>query len=49
MLGTWFHEPEGVKKQLEKYNMEFAALVLHQDWNGMEETAEEAGSEDTAE
>ena len=42
MLGTWFHDPEGVKKQLEKYNMEFAALVLHQDWNGMEETAEEA-------
>ena len=30
MLGTWFHDPEGVKKQLEKYNMEFAALVLHQ-------------------
>ena len=42
MLGTWFHDPEGVKKQLEKYNMEFAALVLHQDWNGMEETVEEA-------
>ena len=42
MLGTWFHDPEGVKKQLEKYNIEFAALVLHQDWNGMEETVEEA-------
>ena len=42
MLGTWFHDPEGVKKQLEKYNMEFAALVLHQDWNGMEENVEEA-------
>ena len=31
-----------VKELAEKYNMEFAALVLHQDWNGMEETAEEA-------
>lgn len=42
MLGPWFDNPSGVKGLLEKYNMSFAALVLHQDWNAEAQTEEEA-------
>lgn len=41
MLGSWFDDPEGLKDLLVKYNMSFAALVLHQDWDGPVQTEEE--------
>ena len=41
MLGPWFDDPKGFEELLEKYNMKFAALVLHQDWNGSTQTEEE--------
>lgn len=41
MLGEYFDKPEELKALFEKYHMSFAALVLHQDWEGEEQTAEE--------
>lgn len=41
MLGTYFEEPEALKELLERYQMEFAALVLHQDWTGLGQTEDE--------
>ncbi len=48
MLGEWFDDPEGVEELLKKYNMTFAALVLHQDWDGPIQTEEEAALSDKA-
>lgn len=41
MLGEYFDKPEELKELLAKNHMSFAALVLHQDWEGEEQTEEE--------
>ena len=41
MLGTYFEEPEALEELLEKNHMKFAALVLHQDWEGSGQTEDE--------
>lgn len=48
MLGDYFDKPEEVKELLEKNNMKFAALVLHQDWEGETQTEEEKALSDKA-
>lgn len=48
MLGAYFDKPEEFKILLEKYQMEFAALVLHQDWEGESQTEEEAALSEKA-
>lgn len=41
MLGEYFEKPEELKELLAENHMFLAALVLHQDWEGEEQTAEE--------
>lgn len=41
MLGEYFNAPEALEELLEKNHMKFAALVLHQDWEGPVQTEEE--------
>ncbi len=41
MLGDYFDRPSELKALLDQYHMEFAALVLHQDWEGPRQTPEE--------
>lgn len=41
MLGDYFDKPEVVKELLEAKGLQFAALVLHQDWEHETETEEE--------
>lgn len=48
MLGEYFQKPEELKKLFEKYHMSFAALVLHQDWEGETQTLEEKALSDQA-
>ena len=38
MLGEYFDKPEELKELLAKNQMTLAALVLHQDWEGEEQT-----------
>jgi inosose dehydratase len=48
MLGDYFDRPEEVKELLARYHMSFAALVLHQDWEGERQTDEERALSDKA-
>lgn len=48
MLGAYFDKPEELKELLEKNHMTLAALVLHQDWEGEEQTEEERALSDKA-
>ncbi len=41
MLGPYFDRPLELASLLEKYHMELAALVLHQDWEGPSQTDDE--------
>ena len=41
MLGPYFTRPQELASLLDKYHMELAALVLHQDWEGASQTEEE--------
>lgn len=42
MLGTFFERPEEARELFDAYKMKLAALVLHQEWEGEEETEKEA-------
>lgn len=48
MLGDYFDDPAALEVLLEKNNMKFAALVLHQDWAGPVQTDEERVLSDKA-
>lgn len=48
MLGDYFDAPAALEALLEKNNMKFAALVLHQDWEGAVQTDEERALSDKA-
>lgn len=48
MLGSYFDQPDQVAELLAQYNMEFAALVLHQPWQGPKESPEEKSFSDQA-
>lgn len=48
MLGEYFDKPEELKVLLDTYHMKFAALVLHQDWEGACQTEEEAALSEKA-
>lgn len=48
MLGEWFDKPAELKTLLDSHGLKFAALVLHQDWNGPGETPEEKALSDKA-
>lgn len=41
MLGKYFEQPEALEELLKKNQMQFAALVLHQDWADSKQTEEE--------
>ena len=48
MLGEYFDKPEELTGRLDTYHMKFAALVLHQDWEGACQTEEEAALSEKA-
>lgn len=48
MLGTYFDDPGRARAILEENGLTLAALVLHQDWRGREETPEEEALSDRA-
>ncbi len=48
MLGSYFDDPGRAREILDRNGLSLAALVLHQDWRGTEETAEETALSDRA-